>query len=84
MKAINQVEIGEQHLHDKMEFVSTAVMSARNPQKSFFSFQKLIALYIHMGNILLISTFLMNLCNAILFTNSWTLVQKYKPTSHPL
>ena len=78
VKAINQAENGEIHLHNKMEFVSTAMMPARNPQKSFFSFQKLIALYIHMGNILLISTFLKTLCNAIPFTNSWTLVQKYK------
>ena len=37
-----------------------------------------------MGNFFLISTFLKTLCNATPFTNSWTLVQRDKPTSHPL
>jgi len=39
VKGINQVEMGEVQPHDKIEFVTTAVMPARNPQKSFFSFQ---------------------------------------------
>jgi hypothetical protein len=48
VKGINQVEMGEVHLHDKMEFFSTEVMLARKPQKPFFSSQRTDSIiYLH-------------------------------------